>query len=70
MQKILKYPKRAQTQQESGKISTPKDGYQTLEMNTLVVGTDDDEEASEKDKDDNPRANKIVVRKSKTSQSF
>ena len=31
------------------------------------MGSNDDEEAGKDGKDDNPRANKIVVKKSKTS---
>ena len=34
------------------------------------MGSNDDEEASEEDEDNNPRVDKIVVRKFKTSQSF
>ena len=69
-QKILKYPKRAQKQQDSSTVSISKHGYQTPELSTIDVGFDDDKEAGKEDKDDNPRVDKIVVRKFKTSQSF
>ena len=68
--KALTFPKRGEAQQDSGKISTLEDGYLTLEESTRAAGTDDDEEASEMDEDDNPRADMTVVRKSKTSRSF
>jgi hypothetical protein len=70
LQKILKYPKRAQKQQDSENVTIPEDGYQTPELSRIVVGFDDDKEAGEEDKDDNPRDDEIVVRKSKTSRSF
>ena len=70
MLKVLTYPKRAEIEQGSNKISTPEDGYQTLEVSTRAVGTDDDKEVGEMDEDDNLRADKTVVRKSKTSRSF
>jgi hypothetical protein len=51
-------------------VTIPEDGYQTPELSRIVVGFDDDKEAGEEDKDDNPRDDEIVVRKSKTSRSF
>jgi hypothetical protein len=69
VQKTLKYPKRAQKQQDFEKVAHPGDGYQTPEHHILVVGGEDEEEVGEEGEDDNPRDDEIEVRVSGTSRS-
>jgi hypothetical protein len=69
LQKTLKYPKRAQKQQDSRKVAHPGDGYQIPEQSILVVEGEDEEDVGEEDKDDNPRDDEIEVRMSETSLS-
>ena len=70
VQKIIKYPLRAQKHQDIGKVSNPEDGNQTPQLNTLVVGSDDDKEAGQEDEDDSPRVDRIVVRRPKPHNLF
>ena len=67
VQKILEYP---QKHQDIGKASDSEDGNQTPQVNTMVVGSDEDEEAFQEVEDDSPRAEGTVVCKLITSQSF
>jgi hypothetical protein len=69
VQKTLKYPKRAQKQQDSKKVAHPWDGYQIPEQRILVVGGEDEEEAREEGEDDNLRDDEIEVRVFGTSWS-
>ena len=64
VQKILKYPSKAQKHQDNGKVSNPEDGNLTPELSPVAGGSDDDEEAGEEVEDDSPRVDGTVVRRS------
>ena len=70
VQRILKYPLRAQKQQDIGKASDSEDGDETPQVISMVVGSDDDEEALQEVEDDSPSAEETLVCKSRNSQSF
>ena len=81
VQKVLEYPARAQHLQGSLTVSDTQDGFQTPIFSTVVVGPDDDEGLGEEEDDDeeagdegfgdeNPRAERAVVRSSLSSLSI
>ena len=69
VQKILEYPVIAQKQQDIGKASDGEDGNETPQVISMVLGSDDDEEAFQEVEEDSPCAEETLVWKSLKFQS-